>query len=422
MNKGALIRYYRIQKGLSQEDLANGLVSVSYLSRIENNQVKATNETLNLLFNRLGIEFKKLDLEQAKFRDLLIKWEEPLLYNNKEKSTSIYKKLQPYKEKIFSIELLMEYNIKLIRHFIIVNKLECIEKTLANLINFSNCLDPTSLFYYYKHIGNYYYVIGDYRKSEEYLNKAILGLNKETITQEELADVYYLISLTLSKLRKDSTAIDYAEKALKLYQEKYDIKRSAETHTQLGISYRRIQRFKTALKHYSIAMSLARKINNKLLLGRIEHNLSILQMKLGNYENALTHIENSLQYKKNSYNISYLSSIVSMVSILFELNKLEKCRKWTKHGLRLLKQQQKNNKEQKYQLYFYHKLLEDDIEEWELFVKRDFIPFLKRNQKWYLLTVYSKKFANYYQKKKMYKSATYYFKLSIEAYDQLYKI
>lgn len=37
MDKGVLIRMYRKQQGMKQDDLAVGICTTSYLSRIENN-------------------------------------------------------------------------------------------------------------------------------------------------------------------------------------------------------------------------------------------------------------------------------------------------------------------------------------------------------------------------------------------------
>lgn len=58
MNKGALIRTYRKQQGMKQDDLAVGICTTSYLSRIENNLVTATDEVYELLFQRLGKPYK----------------------------------------------------------------------------------------------------------------------------------------------------------------------------------------------------------------------------------------------------------------------------------------------------------------------------------------------------------------------------
>lgn len=52
---GNLIKLCRMESKLSQSELANGIVSVSYLSRIENNMVEPHSEVYRLLLSRLNI-------------------------------------------------------------------------------------------------------------------------------------------------------------------------------------------------------------------------------------------------------------------------------------------------------------------------------------------------------------------------------
>lgn len=55
-NYGNLIRVERLRKNMKQSVLARGICSISYLSKIENNQTSASEEVLELLFERLEIE------------------------------------------------------------------------------------------------------------------------------------------------------------------------------------------------------------------------------------------------------------------------------------------------------------------------------------------------------------------------------
>lgn len=52
---GEIIRYYRKESGLSQEELAEGICDRKYLSHIENNKNIPTLDIINQLSNRLGI-------------------------------------------------------------------------------------------------------------------------------------------------------------------------------------------------------------------------------------------------------------------------------------------------------------------------------------------------------------------------------
>ena len=51
---GAVIRRRRVELGLSQEDLADGVCSVTTLSRIENGERMPTQNHLEILLQRIG--------------------------------------------------------------------------------------------------------------------------------------------------------------------------------------------------------------------------------------------------------------------------------------------------------------------------------------------------------------------------------
>ena len=60
MQFGPLIKFYRIQQGLTQKELANGICSVPHLSKIESNSKEANEETMGLLLERLGVNLASI--------------------------------------------------------------------------------------------------------------------------------------------------------------------------------------------------------------------------------------------------------------------------------------------------------------------------------------------------------------------------
>ncbi|MEU2325269.1 helix-turn-helix domain-containing protein [Micrococcus luteus] len=61
----------RIEKGMTQENLANGICSISYLSKLENKQLDPSKEILALLLDKLDIEIKDF-LEDHKYFEVRI--------------------------------------------------------------------------------------------------------------------------------------------------------------------------------------------------------------------------------------------------------------------------------------------------------------------------------------------------------------
>ncbi|UOK59254.1 helix-turn-helix domain-containing protein [Bacillus sp. OVS6] len=72
MEIGSRIRFYRIQQNKTQEELSRGIISTSYLSKIENNQTTASIEVLDYLCNRLDINL--IEEEEIPLMKSLFDW------------------------------------------------------------------------------------------------------------------------------------------------------------------------------------------------------------------------------------------------------------------------------------------------------------------------------------------------------------
>ena len=56
-NVGRIIKLKRIEIQITQEELSKDICTPSYLSKIENNIVKANETIYKMLFNKLGIQY-----------------------------------------------------------------------------------------------------------------------------------------------------------------------------------------------------------------------------------------------------------------------------------------------------------------------------------------------------------------------------
>ena len=70
MHYGALIKYHRIQGNMTQKELAAGICSIPHLSKIENNSKEVNEETLKLLFEKLGIGLEEITGHEQKIKSL----------------------------------------------------------------------------------------------------------------------------------------------------------------------------------------------------------------------------------------------------------------------------------------------------------------------------------------------------------------
>ena len=420
MNKGALLKFHRNRTGFSQEELAEGVVSPSYLSKIENNQTQAADETLDLLFRKIGFDLSEVKEKEHEVKDLLNNWEAPLLANDVESAQKLKNKIDHYVENILSIEVLLDYYVKLIRFYILAADFSKIEEVISMVKMQEDELSNRSAFFFYKHMGNYLMNVNDSENAEKFFGKAVLIYTQNLLSDLEKADLFYLFSICLARLRKDAIGLEYAKEALGIYRDHYLLVECTKTHIQLGASLSRIQHFDIAEEHYKKARELAYQLNLNNLLGIIEHNIANMYLKKNDTKNAILSLEKCLKYKSEQINSSYFSSLILLISVHFDEDQLEDCQYWLKKGI-----QQKGNKliseVQEYEVNFYYKLLSRPMEEWELFINNDFIPFLQANNKWYHLTKYSKIIAGKYKNHFQYKKSTKFFELAINAYENINK-
>lgn len=81
-----LLKNKRIEQGRKLEDVASGICSTSYLSRIENNQVKLQDPYLRMLFEKLDINYD--DLKKERKTNIFIELVKYQLLEQKEKYAS----------------------------------------------------------------------------------------------------------------------------------------------------------------------------------------------------------------------------------------------------------------------------------------------------------------------------------------------
>jgi len=420
MNEGSLLKYYRKKREWSQEEVSKEIVSTSYYSKIENGLIKPAPETLNLLFERLGIERSKREKEKSEFKLLLQTWEEPLLFNQKKEAASIKENLESMLETILEVELLLEFQVKNIRFLIIMGNLDEIPNSEVVLAGLTDNFNRRTAFFYYKHLGNFYYVQGDLAKANESFKTAISLYTSVLFSELEKADLHYLYSLVLSRLRNDYNSLNFAESSLAIFREHYCLESCAKAHIQIGIGYSRLQNTNEAMKHYETAKELIENVNNFKLLGIIEHNIASLYFRQNNINAAIDHLENSLYYKKKYNDTSYFATLILLITYNYARGDLKSCDKWIKKGISLLNKD-RVSKVQELEIEFYKKFLFEKDADWESFCTKYFFTYLKENKKWSHLITYSKIIGNYFNEERLYKKSATYFHEVINAYEEIYK-
>ncbi|RWZ50167.1 XRE family transcriptional regulator [Halobacillus fulvus] len=419
MNDGALLKYYRIKKDMSQEELAESIVSPSYLSRIENGRVQPDDHTMNLLFERLGLDMSENKEVQQQSERLLRKWEIPLLNNDKTESIKIHEELTKLIDSVHDPTLLVEYQIKKLRHSIITKQMKDAEECLELIEELENQVNERITFYYYKHLGNYYYLQKKHSSAESFFSKGLNAKGMLQASQPEKADFLYLYSLCLSRLGKDGTGLEYAHEALEIFKENYHLEMCVKTHIQIGVSYSRISNFEKSMMNYNSAKELSDQIGYTDLLGVIDHNIGNLLIKNGHLQQALPYLERSIEHKSVKDEESFFNTLLLILSTHYRLNDSDEVALWLKYAWNLVETNDVDDGVIM-ELNFFRMINHSPLKEWEAFINKEFFPYLKTEEKWHQVITYSKILASHYTGKNMYKYSTKYLQLALETYETLH--
>ncbi len=410
---GQRIRYYRKTKGLTQEELAQGICSVSYLSKIEKGDAKSSEEVINLLCDRLGISPEEVD--ESKILEMLNEWNLMMVDRQFEEAGNTFIEIKEKMEGITDPSLRLRYELFYSRYLMVIEpplldetkvKLEGIEKLLDHL---SNDLK----FYYYMFWGMYYNFNKKYNEALNYLHKAEKQFNQTSNIQDSEAAVnYYLLALTYSFLMRVTSITTYTFKAIYIFDRDYNYSRSADCQILLGISYRRAKQYDLAETHLKNALKYSTMFKDETLNGIIYHNLGYISSCKKEHLKAIDRYEKSLGFKQSQSPQNMANTIYLLASEHYELGNFEKVKALIKSGLDLVDEEQ----ESYYNLILLqYKMDGIESEEYIQYLRKKAIPFFEQKGIWEYVSNYAELLADMFFNQGHYKKASEYYRVANNA-------
>ncbi|SDK36610.1 helix-turn-helix domain-containing protein [Sediminibacillus albus] len=421
MEIGPFIKLHRVKQNMTQEELAEGIVSESYLSKIENRRTEPSTDVINMLCTKLGVEVKSED--DSLLKEKCQEWFDMLFeVNSKTEITNKYEELQEIIENNYSHTQVL-FEIHKIRYYLIIDEVNLALKQINNLKEVSNTFDNYQLYFWLKFKGNYNSVIEEFNQAFRFYKLAEEKTNQIELSEAEVADLKYTLAVTYSKLRNTLEVIDYANQALEAYSKNYNFIRCAQCHILLGISYRRIRIYDKAIKNYNLAQHLA-KLNKKDDLIQLTNiNLGHLYASKGDTKQSIICFNEVLEEKNALALKDRLLAVTSLVKEYYRSRNHIEARAMVNEGNRILNEIDKErHKFFDYELRTYKYALDEEHEAFESFVIGEFIPFLKKQKNYANLVIYANMVGKHFEDKNKYKSATEYYKLANYSYEQLIRI
>jgi HTH-type transcriptional regulator, quorum sensing regulator NprR len=412
MNIGKAIKFKRKESGLTQEELSNGICSITYLSKLENGKLDSqiNDETLNLLCSRLGISQEDLTSDSEELLDLLFEWYEKICEQDLSQSADLYNKVQKKISNSSNYETTIFFELFKLRYFIQkkdVGKSIKIHKDIEQKIDLYT---PRQLYYYHKFLGYLYRERDMLEKSEHHLHKSI-GLDQDLKINEP--DLYYLLGIVQSRLGNYIRSFEYLHKAEVLYSDLIDYNKLFRINIIISINYILLGEYDLAIEKIEVLLQQAKKLKKEVnTIAMLKHNLGYAYFKKEKYQQSYNILLETLEMKEQSIGVSvdYLITYYVYVQAFLHLNMGEETEinNAIQEGISI--SDKLDNRE--YQIkftYLYYKFSKNTAHvETLTFLENTALEYFstrgdKDDYKYFLLEV-----VKIYKEKKMYKKATHY--------------
>ena len=316
MKIGQLIKLERQKSNIRQDELALGICSPSYLSKIENGTAIPGDEVQQLLLQRLNIPSESVFIHTSP--ELLIQFKKSFkeVINQRDKLAAIELRqdirsflaeniLYPHKVTL----LLMETRLQLMSS-------SDVKENISLLVPMQGDMSHTQLFHLYIIQGIIAY------KESRFANALYIFTDTYTLTKKhrmedwEMAELHYVLSLAAISDYRHILAIDHAQEALSYFNAKMQAVRSIECLLILGNAQKHTGNLNDALLSFEHAKEIMTTSGFSNYLGMIEHNLGACYSLLKESERALRHFNQSLLENENPD-----SQIVTILSLVKEHKK-----------------------------------------------------------------------------------------------------
>ncbi|MBT2685556.1 helix-turn-helix domain-containing protein [Bacillus sp. ISL-37] len=321
MQFGPLIKFYRIQQGLTQKELANGICSVPHLSKIESNSKEANEETMGLLLERLGVNLSSITENEGQIKQLVGELNEKIDYYLNDEADDVMKKLQEFEGIIPFSTNLHTYELAKYRYLIFKGKISEASKQFELLNKQKNIFSqPQMALFSYLH-AVWLLKKGNCKKADGILD----SIGKASKIEISSGELLYHRALAKSSLEEPGYAIYYGKLALEEFMEDHNFKRILHVMILLGINYTHSKIYEEAQDCFKHLIRNAELLKETKLLPDIYHNMGYLQKKLNNYQDALVFFEKSKEMQ-TQINLNYIITTYSIGEINLELGNNDQAR------------------------------------------------------------------------------------------------
>lgn len=319
------IRRRRKELKMTQAQLAEGIISVPYLSLIENGKATPGLDILKLLATRLQTTVEKLmgitdqgTIQEA--RHLINEVQSALTYAGYEEAEQKMQKLKVISKYIADPKVLMEIDLLEINLWVINYH----EEKFTSLIRafeakWDTCAeDATILVKYYRIKGNIEYLQSRYDRALQYYKQA-RKLLPQISDEVEKGFIFSNIGKTALLLAQPAVSIVYMEKALEIMMRNDRWLEVCSYLNIIGSGFSRIGEYEEAIQYFERVVRACQQFNLPTsFMTQAYHEMGICYLKLGEYDRSIDYFNQSHQLCKDElpdWEVGVLHKILALVYI-----------------------------------------------------------------------------------------------------------
>ncbi len=298
---GQMIKFFRQQKKMTQDELAVGICTSSYLSRIENGLVAAEQVVYELLFERLSLNFEQYIQQEQAQQQFLEAFYDNLLSNETIQTEQIHTLQQLYTSKNYPS---LQIQVELIYARYLLSKHD-IKEASTMLQSLESLISPGST-----REWQLFVAVKTYAELSEAQYEMIL--KREQVTSSihcfsstssfEKANYLYHLAFASHRAYRFTKALGFIEIAKQTFTHMYKPLFQLKLYSMHGVIYSALGRFNEAIREYEAGINLLNHvptIANDEQWASIYNNLAFTYESQSNYAQARHYYEKALSYNND---------------------------------------------------------------------------------------------------------------------------
>lgn len=315
MNIGSVIKYYRTKNNMTQLQLADGICSISHLSKIESNSYVPHESTIEALLTKLGVQWQEEAGRHKRLERQLSEFIDSSLHYDNEKMRKLYEQLESDNDAVQTTDLINQYELYKFRFYIYEINQRQAEHQRNRLEQLIGSFSAPEKWLYQLFLSAYYAMVNKNEKALGCLELLDQGIH--SIPQKFEGEYYYQKARLMLVLDRLEVSAYYAELAAQFYQLHHNYIRLMHAQLLLAINYTRRNLHVQASGLYEVLKRNARLTGQTELFHQTSYNYIELLKETGAYEKASDFLRDLKEILPEESSL-YMAVLLSEVETAFE--------------------------------------------------------------------------------------------------------